>query len=58
VKQVLDEQDGIPDGTRATVIAPASSKLAHDPRFPAIFRTGRWSIGSSCPTQPSDGKGP
>jgi hypothetical protein len=58
VNQVLDEQDGIPDGTPATVIAAANSHLAHDPRFTAIFRTGRWSIGSTCAGEPSDGKGP
>jgi hypothetical protein len=58
VNQVLDEQLGVPDGAQATVIAPAASQLAHDPRFPAILRTGRWSIGSSCAAQPADGKGP
>jgi hypothetical protein len=48
VNGVVDDETGVPDGVRATVIAPTSSQLAHDPRFTPIFRSGRWTIASTC----------
>ncbi len=31
-----------------TTIAPSYSSLSRDPRFPAIAKTRKWVIGSSC----------
>ena len=31
-----------------TTIAPSFSSLSRDPRFPAVARTKRWMVGSTC----------
>jgi hypothetical protein len=41
-------QVGIHPRVPGATIAATNTALAHDPRFPAIARTARWVVGSSC----------
>ncbi|HEU4973665.1 MAG TPA: hypothetical protein VFT50_01145 [Baekduia sp.] len=46
---------GLDPTAPGTIVAPATSRLARDARFPLVTENGRWVVRSTCPLAPAAG---